>query len=324
TGGSVYSSPAIGSDGTIYVGSRDTNLYALNPDGTEKWRFDTGNYVLSSPAIGSDGTIYVGTYDAKLVAVTGEHTLKLNDPIGQGTVEVDGQEITEWSYEEVYLHNTEVELEAIPDEDWRFREWSGTNKTGEQITITMDSDKVITAVFEEIEWYNLTVNIEGEGEVTIDPDQTEFEDGTEVNLTAEPAENWEFVTWSGDYGSTEEEITITMDSDMEITATFRKLPYELTVNIEGEGEVEIDPDQTEYEEGTEVNLTALPADGWKFKAWTGDYGSTEEEITITMDSDMEITANFEEKEDGGIPGFTSIILLIAVVTAVAIYHKKYN
>ncbi|MBS3789507.1 MAG: hypothetical protein KGY66_01155, partial [Candidatus Thermoplasmatota archaeon] len=84
-----------------------------------------------------------------------------------------------------------------------------------------------------------------------------------------------------------------------------------------------------------VNLTALPAGGWRFTMWTGDYGSTEEEITITMDSDMEITANFEEEEeveeeeveedeDGGIPGFTSIILLIAVVTAVAIYHRKDN
>ena len=59
TGGDVYSSPAIGSDGTIYVGSRDDYLYAINPDGSRKWRFKTGSYVFSSPAIGSDGTIYV-------------------------------------------------------------------------------------------------------------------------------------------------------------------------------------------------------------------------------------------------------------------------
>ena len=37
TGGDVRSSPAIGSDGTIYVGSSDENLYAINPDGSTKW-----------------------------------------------------------------------------------------------------------------------------------------------------------------------------------------------------------------------------------------------------------------------------------------------
>jgi outer membrane protein assembly factor BamB len=57
------SSPAIGSDGTIYVGSFDNKLYAVNPNGTAKW--DTDNIIVgavqSSPAIGSDGTIYVGS-----------------------------------------------------------------------------------------------------------------------------------------------------------------------------------------------------------------------------------------------------------------------
>ena len=58
TGGWV-TSPAIESDGTIYVGSQDNNLYAINPDGSQKWAFKTGNGVHGSPTIGSDGTIYV-------------------------------------------------------------------------------------------------------------------------------------------------------------------------------------------------------------------------------------------------------------------------
>ena len=32
TGGSVFSSPAIGSDGTVYVGSEDNKLYAIKTD----------------------------------------------------------------------------------------------------------------------------------------------------------------------------------------------------------------------------------------------------------------------------------------------------
>ncbi len=63
TYGGVFSSPAIGSDGTIYVGSNDDYLYALNPDGSLKWKYQTYGGVFSSPAIGSDGTIYVGSWD---------------------------------------------------------------------------------------------------------------------------------------------------------------------------------------------------------------------------------------------------------------------
>ena len=60
----IFSSPAIGSDGTIYFGAETSTsgyVYALNPDGTQKWRYTTNNTVRSSPAIGADGTIYIGT-----------------------------------------------------------------------------------------------------------------------------------------------------------------------------------------------------------------------------------------------------------------------
>ncbi len=58
--GSVQSSPAIGSDGIIYVGSKDTYLYALNPDGSIKWAVSpTISSIDSSPAIGPGGDIYV-------------------------------------------------------------------------------------------------------------------------------------------------------------------------------------------------------------------------------------------------------------------------
>lgn len=57
-------SPAIGPDGTIYVGSAGVewggDFYAVNPDGTEKWRIRGS--VDGTPATAADGTIYVGSY----------------------------------------------------------------------------------------------------------------------------------------------------------------------------------------------------------------------------------------------------------------------
>jgi len=78
TGMWVDGKPCIGDDGTIYVGSRDYYLYAVNPDGSLKWSFQTGNEVFSSPTIGEDGTIYVGSVDGYFYALNPDGTLKWN------------------------------------------------------------------------------------------------------------------------------------------------------------------------------------------------------------------------------------------------------
>lgn len=69
-------SPAVGADGTIYMGSDDNRLYALNPDGTLKWFYETGRVIRSSPAVGANGTIYVTSEDGKLYALDENGTLK--------------------------------------------------------------------------------------------------------------------------------------------------------------------------------------------------------------------------------------------------------
>ena len=67
-GGSTYSSPAVGEDGTVYVGSADS-IYAIAADGQRRWAAPVGGYAISSPAIGEDGSIYVGSRDRRLYAL---------------------------------------------------------------------------------------------------------------------------------------------------------------------------------------------------------------------------------------------------------------
>ncbi len=219
------------------------------------------------------------------------------------TIDKEGQGVTDpITGNHTYTKGDDVTVTATPDEGWSFVEWTGDREsTEDQITIVMDSDKQITAHFQEngtTEMYELTVNTNGEGTVEIDPDQNEYEEGTEVTLTAMPAEGWHFDGWTGDHNSTDKETVIIMDDNKIITANFKEnntdQTYELTVNTNGEGTVNIDPDQNEYDEGTEVTLTAMPAEGWHFDEWTGDRESTEEQITIVMDSDKQITAHFQE------------------------------
>lgn len=65
----IDSSPAIAADGTVVFGCWDGRLYALAPDGTLKWSVALGSFISASPALGPDGTAYVGTGDGDLVAV---------------------------------------------------------------------------------------------------------------------------------------------------------------------------------------------------------------------------------------------------------------
>jgi outer membrane protein assembly factor BamB len=58
----LYTTPAIALDGTIYIGSNEGYLYALNPvDGTIKWSYYAGHPLQSSPTIdNTSNTIYFG------------------------------------------------------------------------------------------------------------------------------------------------------------------------------------------------------------------------------------------------------------------------
>lgn len=80
TGGKIYSSPAIDSNGVVYVGSEDGNLYAVNPNGTMKWKFPAVG-TPSCPSIGARGTVYIRS-GSDLYSINPDGTLKWKYSIG--------------------------------------------------------------------------------------------------------------------------------------------------------------------------------------------------------------------------------------------------
>lgn len=59
--GGSYAGPALGPDGTVYTTTLGGAVLAMNPDGTTKWRYETGDKIWSAPTVGADGVVYVST-----------------------------------------------------------------------------------------------------------------------------------------------------------------------------------------------------------------------------------------------------------------------
>ncbi len=94
-------------------------------------------------------------------------------------------------------------------------------------TITVDADYIgvtmsIYAVFAPIgsESYNVTIAVNDAtmGTTTPAPGQYTYAAGETITVTADPYDGYKFVSWSN--GSTENTITVTVNSDITLTATF--------------------------------------------------------------------------------------------------------
>ncbi len=67
---------------------------------------------------------------------------------------------------------------------------------------------------------NLTVDVRGQGAVLRDPDLEIYQPGSDVILTAVPAAGYVFLNWGGEATGTQNPLTLTMNSDREVVATF--------------------------------------------------------------------------------------------------------
>ncbi len=133
---------------------------------------------------------------------------------------------------ESYPSGQAVQLTATPDPGSVFSGWSGDCAgTDPDVTVTMDGAKSCTAAFDvAVSSFTLTAAVDpaGGGTVTSNPagidcpgDCTEdYNDGTAVALTANPAADYAFDHWTGDCAGSNPVCDLTMNSDRDATAHF--------------------------------------------------------------------------------------------------------
>src|SRR5581483_2542702 len=149
----------------------------------------------------------------------------------------------------------------------------------------------------------------GQGTVTSSPGgiscgsqcSAQFDQGTQVTLSANPAPGSAFAGWSGGGCSGTGTCQVTLESDQTVTASFVALRT-LTVQKQGSGQgtVTSSPQgiscgstcSAQFAQGTQVTLSANPAPGSAFAGWSGGGCSGTGTCQVTLNSDQTVSASF--------------------------------
>ena len=197
-----------------------------------------------------------------------------------------------------YTAGTSVSLRAVPNAGYHFVQWQGnlTGSTNPE-TLVMDSNKSVTAVFDvdPPNQYTLTVTAQN-GSVTLNPPGGVYNAGTQVTLTPQANAGYQFSNWSGDISGNQNPMVVTMNSNMNVTANFSVTPppqYTLTITAVNGSVTQVPlPVNGTYTAGTPITLAPIPNTGYQFSNWSGDISGNQNPMVITMNSNMNVTANF--------------------------------
>ncbi len=85
-GSRIQSSPTVGPDGTIYIGTDEGKLFAVEPKGNIKWSFRTAGSVPGSAIITEDNLVVFGSTDKILYALRPDGTMRWLATPGSGIV----------------------------------------------------------------------------------------------------------------------------------------------------------------------------------------------------------------------------------------------
>ena len=246
-------------------------------------------------------------------------------------------------------------ITANPPDGYTFTGWSGDVPAGleaeRSITVTMDQDRTITASFTQstaATFFYLNVSNDigvpastspAEGQIRYFGENHPEWPGyyATQGITANPPDGYTFTGWSGDVPAgleAQRSIIVTMDQDRTITANFTQSTAATFFYLNVSNDIGV-PSSTSPAEGqigyigenhpewpgyyATQGITANPPDGYTFTGWSGDVPAgleAQRSITVTMDQDRTITANFTQSttatffylnvsNDIGVPSSTS-------------------
>ena len=183
----------------------------------------------------------------------------------------------------IFYEGETATLTATPAEGYRFATWNDGN-TDNPRTVTVTEDATYTASFAVFHTITVTTADETQGTASGSGDYAE---GSQVEISATPAEHHHFTQWND--GNTDNPRTITVASDSTFTASFAIDQHTVTV-VSADTEMGTVSEGGTYDYGTEIQISATPAEGYGFVAWND--GNTDNPRTVTVTEDITYTATF--------------------------------
>ncbi len=284
-GGSTFGS------GSYDVGSTVTVIESPNPGYTFLNWTENGNIISTSSSFQftiTGNRTFVANFT--LIPALQFAVILSNNPPAGGTNSGSG----------TYASGTSVTVNATPNTGYTFVNWTDNGtivSTSSSYTFVITATRTLVANY-VINSYTLVTTASPAlgGTITRTPDQTRYDHGSQVLLTAIPATGYSFVNWTegGTVRSTSAAFQIAMTGNRTLVANFSAKTYTLNVliNPTGGGTVAKNPNRASYDSGTTVILTATPATGYTFTSWNGDATGSVNPLTVNMNANKNITANF--------------------------------
>ena len=292
---------------TVSVVSADETMGTVSGSGT----FDYFTRIWIS-AIANEHYHFVqwddgNTNNPRTIIVTSDTTYTASFAIDQHTITIlsDDENLGSVVGGGSYDYGTEIQISAIANEHCRFVQWSDGN-TDNPRTITVNGDASYTA---EFALYQHTVAVSSANDTmgTVNGSGT-YDYGSEIQISATASEEYAFLSWND--GHTDNPRTIIVESDTTFTAIFATAR---TVTIESsDSEMGTVIGSGVYAEGAEIEITAVPYEGYRFDHWVDvdnpsrDF-NTDNPRTIVVSTDVTYMAVFTDVvgiEDNGVPAIS--------------------
>ncbi len=192
-----------------------------------------------------------------------------------------------------FTQGSSVTVTATPNPGYSFSNWTENGtivSTNSSYQFTMAGNRTLVANFTVQYVVSLSSNPEQGGTTT---GSGSYNAGTEVTVTASPNAEYNFVNWTenGTIVSATSSYIFPLNASTTLVANFTLNTYTLNVTAVN-GTVVKNPNLAAYNSGATVQLTATPNSGYTFASWSGDATGSVNPLTVIMNTDKNITANF--------------------------------
>jgi uncharacterized repeat protein (TIGR02543 family) len=226
-------------------------------------------------ALSGTEALYTGNYDLTASA----------SPASGGTVSGGG----------MFAAGSTNTVTATANSGYAFINWTQGGivaGTSSNYTAILNGEDTLVANFLPV--YRLSVSASPAGGGAVTSGGT-FVEGTITNITAAAISGFEFVGWTGDATGTDNPLTVTISTNLNITANFATNAGNITLTVltNGFGSVSPNLNGRDLVRGRNYTLTATAETGSNvFLNWTGNLTANKNPLTFKAESNMVLQANF--------------------------------